>query len=293
MKKYINYLILLTFLAMNFGRSFAAEQPANNEEKPMTRAEIVQKITATDFFKRKIGDLVNWSVGYDITKINRTNLAPTISLIQVVPTKAPPDDRTIVFLMAKVSDPSGPDSINGVRADLSSIDKLPNRMLVDNGLWGDQKANDGIYTLQTSVGPGVTGGEKDIPVAVANKAGWVAVNKANLNVQANPIISEGRSEPAAVKANGKNQVLLTVKVDNPGRQEDLKGVYIDLSAVGLDSKVAMWDDGTHGDLKAGDKIFSVIAVPKEGTSFGAKKLAVHASNLYGGAADGEILLTAE
>lgn len=280
-------------LSMNFGGAFAAEQAATNEAKPVTRAEIVAKLSATDFFKRKIGDLLNWSVGYDITKINRTNLAPTISFIQVVPGKAPPDDRTIVFLMAKVSDPSGPDSIKGVRADLSSIDKLPNRMLVDNGLWGDVKANDSIYTLQTSVGSGVTGGEKDIPVAVANKAGWVAVNNTNINVQSNPIISKGEVSPAIVKADGKNEVLFTVRVDNPGRQEDLKGIFIDLTAIGLDGNVRMWDDGTHGDLRAKDKTFSVIAVPKEGTSSGAKKLVVHASNLYGGVADGEIILTVE
>lgn len=293
MKKYFSYSILLMVFAMTFGRSFAAEQPAQNEAKPVTRAEIVEKLSATDFFKRKIGDLLNWGVGYDITKINRTNLAPTISLIQVVPPKAPPDDRTIVFVLAKVSDPSGPDSINGVRADLSSIGKLPNRILVDNGLWGDAKANDGIYTLQTSVGSGIPGGKKDIPVAVANRAGWVAVNNTDLNVQSNPIVSQGEAAPATINADGKNEVLLTVMIDNPGRQEDLKDVYIDLSAIGLDSNVKMWDDGTHGDLKAKDKIFSVIAVPKEGIIFGTKKLAVHASNLYGGAADGEIMLTIE
>jgi hypothetical protein len=88
-------------------------------------------------------------------------------------------------------------------------------------------------------------------------------------------------------------VLLSVKVENPGRQEDLKEVTIDLTSTGLENDVRMWDDGTHGDIKAGDRIFSVSVVPKEGTGSGTKKLKVSASNLFGGSSESEISLVVQ
>jgi hypothetical protein len=288
MKKYL-LIFTLMIIFYNTGFSFADE----GKDKVMTRADVIEKISAADFFRKKIGDLLNWSVGYDITKINRTNLAPIISYIKVDPSDVPPDDRTVVSITAKVSDPSGLDNIKGVRADLSAISRLPNQMLVDNGLWGDLKANDGVFTLQTSVGTGVSSGTKDIPIAVANKAGWVAISRTSLDVRSNPIIYEGLATPQSIHANGKDQVLLTVKVENPGRQEDIKDVTIDLTGIGLESNVRMWDDGSHGDAKANDGVFSVSVVPSENTAPSAKKLTVHATNVFGGSADGEITLVAE
>ena len=283
------HLLLMAILLLSFNSAFA-EEP---KDKTLTRAEVIEKLSAADFFKKKIGDLLNWSVGYDITKINRTNLAPTISYIQVLPPKAPPDDRTIITVTAKVSDPSGMDNIRGVRADLSAIDRLPNMMLVDSGLWGDIKSNDGVFTLQTSVAYGVQSGTKDIPVAVANKYGWVAIGRTNVEVQSNPIISDRKAVPPSVRADRGTEVLLAARVENPGRQEDIREVTVDLTSIGLESNVKMWDDGSHGDLKAGDMIFSVSVIPKQGTGSGTKKLPVRASNIFGGSSEGEILLVVE
>jgi hypothetical protein len=286
MKKYI--ILFAIFLAC-FNCAFAETE----KDKTLTRAEVIDKISTADFFKKKIGDLLNWSVGYDITKINRTNLAPTISWIKVIPPKAPPDDRTIITLTAKVSDPSGLDNVRGVRADLSAIDKLPNMMLVDTGLWGDIKSSDGVFTLQTNVGYGVQSGAKDIPVAVANKSGWVAIGRTNVEVQSNPVISDGKATPPSVRADGVTEVLLTARVENPGRQEDLREVAVDLTSIGLESNVRMWDDGSRGDIKAGDMAFSVSVMPKKGTGSGMKKLPVRAVNIFGGSSDGEINLMVE
>lgn len=281
-------IITLLLFVMYFNFVSAEDKP-----KTMTRAEVIEKLSTSDFLKKKIGDLFNWSVGYDITKINRTNLAPTISFLKAAPIKVPPDDRTVVLITAKVSDPSGPDNIRGVRADLSSIKKLPNTMLVDNGLWGDAVAGDGIYTLQTSVGYDSTKGIKDIPVAVSNKMGWVALSRTNVDVEIDPIIYETRAIPPAVPADGATVVMLTAKVENPGRQEDLKEVSVDLSAIGLEGNVKMWDDGTHGDDRAADRIYAIAATVKQGVSKGLKKLEVHASNVSGGSSSGEILLAVQ
>jgi len=274
MKKLILFFFIILF---SLNPVFAEE-----EKKLMTRAEVIDKLSTADFLKKKIGDLLNWSVGYDITKINRTNLAPTISFLKATPVVAPPDNRTVVSLSAKVDDPSGLDNIRGVRADLSSIKKLPNTILVDNGLWGDAKSGDGIYTLQTNIGYDVTGGPKDIAVAVANKSGWVAVGRTELNVELNPIISEEKIIPQIVPADGKTIVSISVKINNPGRKEDLKDVTIDLSEVGLGSKIGLRDDGTGGDKLAGDRVFTVEFRVRPGINSGPKKLVLTAVNVSGG-----------
>ena len=295
MKK-ILILFTITFVLYYNHFVFAEETkttPDSGQEKILTRADVIEKISAADFFKKKIGDLLNWSIGYDITKINRTNLAPIISYIKVDPSDVPPDDRTIVSITAKVSDPSGLDNIKGVRADLSSIDRLPNQMLVDNGLWGDVKSNDGIFTLQTSVGNGVSSGTKDIPIAVANKAGWVAISRTNVDVRLNPVVSGGLAMPQSLHPDGMTEVLLTMRVENPGRQEDIKEVTVDLTNIGLEKNVRMWDDGTHGDIKAGDKIFSVSVIPSKDLGLWARKLMVHATNVFGGNAESEITLVVD
>jgi hypothetical protein len=289
MKKYLSLLAII-FVIYNYNNFAFADEA---KEKVLTRADVIEKISAADFFKKKIGDLLNWSVGYDITKINRTNLAPIISYIKVDPSDVPPDDRTIVSITAKVSDPSGLDNIKGVRADLSSINRLPNQMLVDNGLWGDIKSSDGVFTLQTTVGNGVPSGTKDIPVAVANKAGWVAISRTNIDVRLNPIVSDGMATPQSIHPDGKEEVLLTVKVENPGRQEDIKDVSVDLTDLGLENSVRMWDDGTHGDIRAGDRIFSVSVVPKENIGPWTRKLTVRATNVFGGSVEGEITLVVQ
>jgi hypothetical protein len=274
--------ILMIALLLFLSGAVNAETPA---KRTITRADVIEKLSASDFLKKKIGDLLNWGVGYDLSKINRTNLAPMISYIHATPVKLPPDDRTVLLLTAKVSDPKGPDNIRGVRADLSSIKKLPNMMLVDNGLWGDIKAGDGIYTLQTSVGYDVDKGSKDIPVAVANNAGWVAVANTNIAVETNPIINYPKAEPSVLSSDKQTIVSLSAAVINPGRQDDLRDVTIDLSPIGMDNNMRM--------QLTGDRIYSVEVSVKPGISKGMKKLKIKATNIYGGQSQDDILLTVQ
>ncbi len=258
MKKLFLIVILLA-------AAFAPVMADDQKPKTITRAEVIEKISASDFLKKKIGDLMNWSVGYDITKINRTNLAPTISFIKATPIQVPPDNRTVLLITVKVSDPNGLDNISGVRADLSSINRLPNAMLVDNGLWGSVVAGDGIYALQTNVGYSVPSGQKDIPVAVSNKAGWVALGRTNIDVETNPMISEEKSVPQTISSASGGTVTFSAKVVNPGRQEDMKSVNIDLRPIGLENYTKMWDDGTHGDINGGDRVYTLTVAVKPGT----------------------------
>lgn len=158
---------------------FAAGAPA---EEVLSRGEAIAMISATDFVKNKIGDLLSWTIGYDMNRVNRMRLIPSFRYITAVPKRVPPDGRTILELSAAVEDPLGLPNISGVRADLTSIGKLQNMTLVDNGLWGDKIAGDGIYTLQSNISPATTVGDKEIAVAAANKKGWLAVSKTSVAV---------------------------------------------------------------------------------------------------------------
>jgi len=268
----------------------AVAQEAGSGTEVLTRGEALMKISATDFVRRKIGELLSWTVGYDISKVNRVKLTPTINYIKAVPKRVPPDGRTILELQASVDDPGGLNNIAGVRADLSSIGRLANTMLVDNGLFGDTKSGDGIYTLQTSVSPQIDIGPKDVPVAVANKKGWLALAKTTLEIKKNPVIMEAKMVPDRLPADGKSLTTLTIKIDNPGRVEDLKNVTVDLRALGFNDLLPLRNDGQQGDRTAVDDIFTLqFAVPR-GIKAGEYSVRVGVANIIGGYASEDVIL---
>jgi|GEM_PF-680677 len=260
-------------------------------EEYLTKGEAVMLISATDFMKKKIGELLSWTIGYDVSKVSRVRLTPTINYVKAVPRKVPPDGRTIVDILASVDDPGGLKNISGVRADLSAIGRLPNAALVDNGLFGDQKPNDGIFTLQTSVSPQISLGAKDIPIAVANKKGWLALAKTTLEIGKNPAIIEAKALPERVPADGKTIVTLTARVDNPGRLEDVVEVKVDLRALGLSAETHLRNDGMGGDVAAKDDLWTLqLTIPKT-VKAGSYTLPLEVVNLVGGIGKGAINLT--
>ena len=252
------------------------------EEKTLTRGDVVDQISAADFMKEKIGQLLSWTVGYDVSKVNRASLVPIINYVKAMPKKVPPDGRTILVLTASVDDPGGLQNIGGVRGDLSTIGKFPNMMLVDNGLWGDEVPDDGIYTLQTNVDKGVETGNKEIAVAAVNKKGWLAVSRATVDVQKDPVITEVTLIPDQVTSGRPVLVNLQVKIDNPGRAEDLNQVVADLSAVG-GGAVKTIPETAPG-------VYSLQFAAPAQLNPGSKKLIISAVNNAGGSASAIIQL---
>jgi len=262
-------LIALTIIISFAGSSLA--------EKAMTRAEAIALLSKSQAVKKKESTLFNWNVGYDISKINRVRLMPIINFVRAIPKKVPPDGRTIIELLASVIDPGGMKNISGVKADLSSLGKLSNMTLVDSGLWGDAVAGDGIYTLQSTVNTDVSLGDKEIPVTAANKKGWLALAKTSIDIEKDPVILSAVANPAKVPAG--NYTALSVRIDNPGRLEDISDVTVDLRDVGGDEiKLRIANDGSFiGNIVVSSDI-----------SAGTKKLPVKTKNLAGGAATGVI-----
>jgi len=296
---FIFFLISLIFLWIPTSAFTKAilhiKEPTVTETEPkeeeLTREKTSKLIYAANFVKDKVGEFLSWTIGYDITKITRAKLVPIIYYVRAIPRRVLPVDSTVVDIEASVDDPAGLENISAVRADLSRIGKLANSSLVDNGLWGDLVSGDGIYTLQTSISPEVPKGPKEIPVAALNKNGWLALSKTVLDVEKSPIIVETTATPSEVPPDGRTIVTLTVKIDNPGGSEEIKIVTVDLTEIGGGSDIPMWNNGSNGDVKAGDDIFTVQTIVQKGISRGVKKLKIDIVNLLGGRGRGEIILS--
>jgi len=269
----------------------ARAQDQAGSAETLTRGEAIQMLSASDFMKQKISELVSWTVGYDVSKVNRVKLTPIINYLRIVPRKVPPDGRTILDLYASVDDPGGLVNISGVRADLSSLGRLPNTTLVDNGLYGDRVAGDGVYTVQTSVSSQIPLGQKDITVAVANKKGWLTLAKTSLDIEKNPTILEARLEPSRVQAGSGATVKITLTVNNPGRPEDVNSVSADLSPLHLSARSQLNNNGLQGDVAAGDNVWSLEFALKDDVAPGTYVVPVQVTNIIGGLAVGQTALT--
>lgn len=282
-------LILLLLVAAAMAPAGAQKRAEAGET--LTKGEAVMLISATDFMKKKIGELLSWTIGYDVSRVNRVRLTPTINYVKAVPRKVPPDGRTVIELLASVDDPGGLKNIAGVRADLSTIGRLPNTMLVDNGLFGDVQPDDGVYTLQTSVSSMIDLGAKDITVAVANKKGWLALARTTLDVRKDPTVTSARVQPERVLANGRTLVTITVKLDNPGRIEDVKEAVADLRAFGLSERAPFGNEGREGDSMAKDDIWTLQFIMPETVAPGTYAIPIEAANLVGGLGLGRATVT--
>ena len=204
----------------------------------------------------------------------------------------PPDGRTIFEIFAAVDDPGGIGNIQGVRADLSSVGRLSNSVLVDNGMFGDETAQDGIYSLQASVPSRTDLGAKEVAITVANKKGWLALAKANLDVEKDPTINKITLVPEKVKTGQETVITLSVDVENPGRARDIKEVTADLRALGYATLLLLQDDGKTETGNSHQAFSLQFTVPKT-LDPGEYKVRVGVLNIYAGYTGKDITLKVE
>lgn len=277
---------LLSF-AGNAVPSFAAKA---GDDRYLSRGEMAVMMSATDFMKEKIGNLLSFAVGYNLTSLNRMTMAPIIRFTRVNPDKVPPDGRTPFNLYVSVDDPGGLSEIIGVRADISNLGKYSNMSLVDNGLWGDEKANDGIYTLQTNTSSKIRPGEKEVSVSVVNKKGWLSVAKTNLTVANIPTILNVGVFPHSMRPDGSASVKMFARVSDPGGTENIARVSIDMSAIGGPGDATMRSEGSGDDMAGQQNLYSTQYIPERELTPGAKKLTVRAVNRTGGSSSAIIVI---
>ncbi|MBU0574237.1 MAG: hypothetical protein ABIJ26_06605 [Candidatus Margulisiibacteriota bacterium] len=255
-------------------------QAPRAEEKLLTKESALENITATEVVKGRIEDFLSWTVGYDTTKVNRVKLVPIINYVHAAPKQVPPDGRTVLEVTASVDDPGGLVNIRGVRANLTGIGKFRNMALVDNGLYGDIKAGDGVYTLQANVNPRIAEGDKEIPVTVSNRRGWLTKTKTNIQVANTPLILQAYADKS--KYNPGSTVILTLKADNPGNIRDISDCSVNLSQIGLGEYFPM--------QKIQDGIYVFEFVLPAQISSGKKNIPLRVTNISDGQAIGTITI---
>src|SRR5262249_23836823 len=105
----------------------------------------------------------------------------------------------------------------------------------------------------------------------------------------NPTVS-GSANPNSIVAGGGTLLTATV---TPGANPTSSGiaVKVDLTSIGGSATQTMFDDGTHGDVTAGDLVFSFSATVDGATSAGGKSLPVTVADAQSRTASTSISLT--
>lgn len=205
---------------------------------------------------------------------------PEIISAGFTPSRAPPDGYTDVRIWARISDPE--DDVTTVYADLSPLGGKRITPLRDDGSGGDPVRNDGNYTHLFTVSPTIPYGSYNITITAEDAAGHETKGTATLEVvppPEPPRISQAKLNRSSVPNDGKTAVLLTALVKDANG--DLREVYADLSQVGGGAAERMYDDGTHGDERAGDRIFSLTFTVPRDIPEGSKTITITARDSEG------------
>ena len=189
------------------------------------------------------------------------------------PSSVPAGSQTL--LTVTVTPGSNPTSTGlGVTADLSSIGGAASQQFFDDATHGDITAGDNIFSFQATVAANTTGGAKSLPVTITDAQARTGTTSINLTVLVpTPPSGVGAANPNPVQAG--NSSLLTVTV-TPGSNPTSTGLSVtgDLSSIGGSSSQQFYDDGTHGDVTAGNNVFSFNATVSNSTTVGTKSLPI-------------------
>src|SRR3989442_420228 len=169
-----------------------------------------------------------------------------------------------------------PSTAHTVTANLSSIGGASSQSFFDDGTHGDVTGGDNTFSFSTTVSSGTSPGAKTLPVTIqeVSPSPLTRTGSASISLTVNTPTSPtgvGAASPSTVQAG--NSSLLTVSV-TPGTHPPSTGLAVtaDLSSIGGSSTQQFFDNGTNGDVTAGDNVFSFNATVSSGTSAGAKNL---------------------
>ena len=95
------------------------------------------------------------------------------------------------------------------------------------------------------------------------------------------LVLSAASTPEAVYSDGKSNVTVFAKVDTVDGLSDIVVVKVNLRQIDGPSDAVMYDDASHGDVLAGDAVFSLSFPINANTSPGYKEFLVTAVNKWG------------
>lgn len=198
------------------------------------------------------------------------------------------------LLMVAVTPATGPSSSGvQVKADLVSIGGSATQAFYDDGTNGDAVAGDGVYSYRPTVPTTTAPGSKSLAVTISDAQTRTASTTIGLTVAPSTtalVVSSGTATPSTVNIGAST--LLTARV-TPGANPASSGLNVrgDLSTIGGSSSQLFYDDGTHGDVTAGDGVYSFSASVAANTVAGSKNLTVTASDAQARSASTNIALT--
>jgi len=161
-----------------------------------------------------------------------------------------------------------------VHANLSSIGGSATQTLYDDGTHGDATAGDGTYSFTAIVAPGTTPGSKTLAAAITDAQS----RSSNANIALTVLTptsptAVGVATPNSAAAGASS--LLTVAVTS-GTNPPSTGIVVvaNLTSIGGSAAQLFYDNGTNGDVTAGDGTYSFNATVGNSTTPGPKALPV-------------------
>jgi DNA/RNA endonuclease G (NUC1) len=204
------------------------------------------------------------------------------------------DQGGTTLLTVAVSPGHNPDSTaHTVTANLSSIGGSSSQTFFDDGTHGDVSQNDNTFSFTATVSNGTAAGGKSLPVTIQETAPSNRTGNASISLTVNTPTSPtgvGAATPSTVQAG--NNSLLTVSV-SPGTHPTSTGLAVsaNLTPIGGSGTQQFFDNGTNGDVTAGDNVFSFDAAVAAATTAGTKTIAATIADAQSRTGSANISLT--
>ena len=156
-----------------------------------------------------------------------------------------------------VATTAGLNPVSGVTADLTAIGGSATQQFYDDGTHGDITAGDGTYSYQTTIPTTATPGPINLPATITDTASATGSATISLTIKAatSPTLKSAFADPGNTVPNATSLLVVAVV---PGKNPTSTGitVTVNLSSIGGSATQQMVDDGTNGDVTAGDGVYS-------------------------------------
>lgn len=192
-----------------------------------------------------------------------------------------------VLLTVQLVPATGPASSGvSMTVDASTIGGSATQALFDDGSHGDAIAGDGNYGIALVVPAISAAGSRILPVSITDAQARSGTATIALLVRVPSQLDGIASVTPGVAVPGLSvrvEVSLIPAIDPISTGLD---AHADLTAIGGGANELMYDDGSHGDLQAGDGIFSVAVTIGLGTTPGNYDLPITWTDAQGRSGNG-------
>ncbi len=173
------------------------------------------------------------------------------------------DGITEVKFTAEVDDPNGISDVLSVNADLRLLGGDGETDMFDDGTNGDTYSSDGKYTVMHIIPNSINPGTFAVKFTAADLAN--DINTLSVDVVIHefipviaPRIVKVLSIPEEAFAGPDLEILLTVEIEDGNGLDTVLSVEGDLRDIDGDRHQLFYDDGSNGDEKTGDGIYSYL-----------------------------------